>query len=243
MKWYGIVVFLVIIGGLAGIVYLGVNTEKIEFDFGEPTAISKISPTSSTSQSSSSQVTDDNEPPYPPTNMWGYDIDSSCDLAYFLQYHDYFNSFSGGHFDFSEYSFDGELEQQKLVKKIYAKYEKWEVDGGYVQKEMNQMRNNHINELETNYVLKHHDINPKFYSIVDKGVHYIESRNYDQDKREFSIFAHMVNPSLFGEDNSCEQTYLKYFGENTYDALKNYHGNNMKQVDAMWKEINSRVYG
>ncbi len=28
MKWYGIVVFLVIIGGLVGIVYLGVNTDN-----------------------------------------------------------------------------------------------------------------------------------------------------------------------------------------------------------------------
>lgn len=30
MKWYGIVAILVLFFGLAGIVYLGINTEKIE---------------------------------------------------------------------------------------------------------------------------------------------------------------------------------------------------------------------
>jgi len=28
MKWYGILAFLILIGGLAGVVYLGMNTEK-----------------------------------------------------------------------------------------------------------------------------------------------------------------------------------------------------------------------
>ena len=41
MKWYGILTLLVLFGGLAGIVYLGANTEKLGFDFGEPSYISK----------------------------------------------------------------------------------------------------------------------------------------------------------------------------------------------------------
>lgn len=40
MKWYGILAFLVLIGGLAGIVYLGANTDKIGINFGEPSFIS-----------------------------------------------------------------------------------------------------------------------------------------------------------------------------------------------------------
>lgn len=56
MKWYGIIAFLILIGGLSGIVYLAINGEKLEFDFGEPSFISKeiSNPTSSTSQSTQS---------------------------------------------------------------------------------------------------------------------------------------------------------------------------------------------
>jgi len=41
MKWYGIIVLLF---GLVGIVYLGMNTEKLEVDFGESNYISKQTP-------------------------------------------------------------------------------------------------------------------------------------------------------------------------------------------------------
>lgn len=44
MKWYGIVAILVLIFGLAGIVYLGMNTDKIGFS--EPNYISKQTPNS-----------------------------------------------------------------------------------------------------------------------------------------------------------------------------------------------------
>ena len=37
MKWYGILVFLVLLGGLVGIVILGMNTDKSESFFGEST--------------------------------------------------------------------------------------------------------------------------------------------------------------------------------------------------------------
>lgn len=41
MKWFGILAFLFIISALGGIVYLGANTDKITFGFGEPNYISK----------------------------------------------------------------------------------------------------------------------------------------------------------------------------------------------------------
>lgn len=41
MKWYGILALLFIISALGGIVYLGANTDKITFGFGEPSYISK----------------------------------------------------------------------------------------------------------------------------------------------------------------------------------------------------------
>lgn len=47
MRWYGIIAFLFIFFALAGIVYIGANTDKIGINFGTPSAISKgISPPS-----------------------------------------------------------------------------------------------------------------------------------------------------------------------------------------------------
>lgn len=54
MKWYGILALLVLIVGLAGIVYLGMNGDKIGVNFGEPSFISSdISNQPSTSAPSS----------------------------------------------------------------------------------------------------------------------------------------------------------------------------------------------
>jgi hypothetical protein len=41
MKWYGIISFLFIFFALAGIVYVGANTDKVGINFGEPSAISE----------------------------------------------------------------------------------------------------------------------------------------------------------------------------------------------------------
>lgn len=59
MKWYAALPFLFIIFALGGIVYLGANTDKITFGFGEPSFISKQVPitSSSPSQSNNPQYT------------------------------------------------------------------------------------------------------------------------------------------------------------------------------------------
>jgi len=41
VKWYGIIAFLILFGGLAGIVILGFNPEKTGIDFGKPSSISQ----------------------------------------------------------------------------------------------------------------------------------------------------------------------------------------------------------
>ncbi len=221
MKWYGILALLVLIGGLAGIVIYGMNPDKIGINLEEPNFISKQLPSTS--------------------STFGYDIDSVCDLATYLITTDTSN---GSYFDLSGMPVDDPKNVKKLQDLVYSKYEKWEIEAYRdVQIEVAQIKKDFVYDLETKYVLKYHDINPKFHSIVDKSIHLMGSRTFDQDKVEISRFAHMVNANLFGEDNSCERKYLEEFGDQTYDGLKLIHGNNIQQVDAVWNEIQSRVYG
>lgn len=55
MKWYGIIAFLVLIGGLAGIVIIGMSGEKLGPGFGEPSFISKQTPSITNSQPTNTQ--------------------------------------------------------------------------------------------------------------------------------------------------------------------------------------------
>jgi len=219
MKWYGIVAFLVLIGGLAGIVVYGMNPDKIGVDFGTPSFISN-------------QITST-------TSIFGYDIDSPCDLAIYLKTAD---TSTGAYFDVSDRPLDNPDNVKKLQNLVYSKYEKWEVEAGYYNKEVAEIKRDFVYNLETEYALKKYDINPKFYNIVDKGIHIMASRTFDQDKVEISRFTHMLNANMFGEDNSCERKYLETYGNQTYEGLKTIHSNNMQQVDAVWNEIQSRVY-
>jgi len=222
MKWYGILTFLVIIAALAGIVYLGMNTDKIGVNFGEPSFISnQIAST---------------------TSVFGYEIDSACDLAYFIRTHPHYNSYDKPNFDLSEIPVNDPKDIKKLQDLVYLQYEKWEVESGYYDKEIALIKRGFVYNLQTEYAIKHHDINPKFYSIVDKGIHYMSSQTYDQDKAEFTMFAFMINPNLYGEDNACERKYLEEFGNDTYDAIMSYNRNNEQQSDIVWNEIQLRVY-
>lgn len=192
------------------------------------------------------QYLDEKPIPKPITRTIGYDIDNICELAYFWQYHMHFKSFNGRNYDFSQYHHDSESEQKKLQEILYGKYEEWEIAAGYVdQEEVKRELTSYLKKVrseQTDYVMKHHDINPKLWRTVDKSVHIMSSSSYDQDKYELGTIASMVNPNLYGENNICEKKFHEYFGENTYQGLKNIHRNDMGTVDKVWTEIKSRVY-
>jgi len=172
-----------------------------------------------------------------------YAIESPCDLAYFISYHDTHDTFGGAHFDLRGMPQNDPKDVKELQDIVYSKYEKWEIETYRdVQIDVAQIKRDFVYNLETEYALKHHDINPKFYSIVDKGIHFISSTNYDQDKLDFALFAAMVDPHQYGHDTACEKKYLEEFGEKTYDTLNLVHGENGDKVDTVWSEIKSRVY-
>jgi len=79
MKWYGIISFLFIFFALAGIVYVGANTDKIGINFGEPSAISKQVPTI---QSTADVTVEPITPPQSDTNNICLNADGYCMAQY-----------------------------------------------------------------------------------------------------------------------------------------------------------------
>lgn len=172
-----------------------------------------------------------------------YNIESPCDLAYFISYHDTHDTFGGAHFDLRGMPQNDPKDVKELQDIVYSKYEKWEIETNrQVQIDVSNIKRDFVYDLETQYALKHHDINPKFYDIVDKGLHFISSPNYDQDKMDVALFAAMAYPDQYGYDNECEKKYLEEFDENFWYALNLVHKSDPEKIDIVWSEIQSRVY-
>ena len=110
MKWFGGVALLFLLFVLAGFVYIGANTDKLGFDFGEPSAISKQIPnqiTESTSSTSTSTVESNSK------NDLCSNIDGYCMDRYTSLYSDGYNSCVQS----MMYSCNPELKTQQWSKK------------------------------------------------------------------------------------------------------------------------------